>query len=379
MTVPPDFKRGWGEIHATCAVRSPAGGNGARRGPGADGLLPRALAQSARAISAAVPMPQSADLPPPSLKDITPTATTKTANAAESTGTRSRAAPAPRPRPQAPRSPTSSATDGRRQIRPHPRRQEGPRADRSVLFQPRVRAALDRRRRDERARQGRRRLSRRRRGRRSRSGRLSAAADQGRRGRRGARRSRNQVHRRGADLRPPRPDRPRALQPRPHRHPLRPRQARPGRRAGEARQRIRRRGRARQLQPAAAAIQGAEGQARRGAPRQRHREADDPVRSGAEVRQGQEGQGRDHVGPARARTARALRHEVARGRHQLRQANSPARSPSSRRSMACSRPASSRRRRSTSSTGPSATRPSTSSSPTWSAGAGCRATSARPT
>lgn len=45
-----------------------------------------ASAQSARAISAAVPVPQSADLPPPSLKDITPAATMKTANAGESTG-----------------------------------------------------------------------------------------------------------------------------------------------------------------------------------------------------------------------------------------------------------------------------------------------------
>ena len=54
----------------------------------------------------------------------------------------------------------------------------------------------------------------------------------------------------------------------------------------------RRRG-ARQLQPAAAAVQGAQGQARRDAQgRRRRREADDPVRSGAEVRQGQEGQGR---------------------------------------------------------------------------------------
>jgi murein L,D-transpeptidase YcbB/YkuD len=42
-------------------------------------------------------------------------------------------------------------------------------------------------------------------------------------------------------------------------------------------------------------------------------------------------------------------------------------------------PASSHRRRSTPSTVRSARRPSTSSSPTWSAGAGCRATSARPT
>ena len=51
-------------------------------------------AQSARAISNAVPKPQSADLPPPSLKDITPenAAVVKTANSAEVTNTVSGAA-----------------------------------------------------------------------------------------------------------------------------------------------------------------------------------------------------------------------------------------------------------------------------------------------
>src|SRR5262249_22960266 len=53
-----------------------------------------ASAQSARAISAAVPMPQSADVPPPSLKDVTPDkpAMVKTSNTAEVTNTVSGAA-----------------------------------------------------------------------------------------------------------------------------------------------------------------------------------------------------------------------------------------------------------------------------------------------
>src|SRR5688572_554277 len=53
-----------------------------------------ASAQSARAISNAVPMPQSADLPPPSLKDITSDkpAVVRTANTVEVTNTVSGAA-----------------------------------------------------------------------------------------------------------------------------------------------------------------------------------------------------------------------------------------------------------------------------------------------
>ncbi len=102
--------------------------------------------------------------------------------------------------------------------------------------EPQLRAALDRRRRDERARQGRGGLSGRRRCRWPRSERISGAADQGRHGAGRARRSRDQVHRLRADLRAPRHERPRALQPRLRRHRLRPRQARSGQRAGARRQ-----------------------------------------------------------------------------------------------------------------------------------------------
>ena len=98
----------------------------------------------------------------------------------------------------------ASRPTGVRKIRPHPRRQEGARHRRGVLRKPRLRAALDRRRRNERPRQGRGGLSRGRRCRRPRSERISGPADQGRHGARGAGRSRDQVHRRGAHLRPPR-------------------------------------------------------------------------------------------------------------------------------------------------------------------------------
>ena len=74
----------------------------------------------------------------------------------------------------------------------------------------------------------------RRRCRRPRSERLSGPADQGRHRAGGAGRGRDQVHRRGADLRAPRHGRPRALQPRRRRHRLRSGQARSGQCAGPA-------------------------------------------------------------------------------------------------------------------------------------------------
>ena len=173
----------------------------------------------------------------------------------------------------------ASRPTGRRKVRPHPRRQEGALHRRDVLRRPRLRAALDRRRRDERSRQDCGGLSRGRRCRWPRSERISGAADQGRHGARGARRSRNQVHRRGADLRAACHERPRALQPRLRRHRLRPCQARSGQCAGPGRQGTGRRRGARQLQSAAAAVQGAQGQARRGARRQgRRQQAGDPAR-----------------------------------------------------------------------------------------------------
>ena len=48
----------------------------------------------------------------------------------------------------------AARTAHRRKIRPHPRRQEGAQRGRDVLLRPRIRPAVDHRRRDERTRQG---------------------------------------------------------------------------------------------------------------------------------------------------------------------------------------------------------------------------------
>ena len=134
-----------------------------------------AFAASEAEITAAVPMPESADLPPPSIKDYCPGRCRDAARnpppprrsprlrssrrgsptpaAAETTNS----APAPHRRRQVQHRlglgrhrdrRQASRSTGRRKIRPHPRRQEGARHHRGVLRQPRLRAALDRRRRD---------------------------------------------------------------------------------------------------------------------------------------------------------------------------------------------------------------------------------------
>ena len=100
-----------------------------------------AFAASEAAITAAVPMPESADLPPPSIKDIAPAeppAVRRPPNAPQPAPARDRASPVRVPASDGAKFTTAAAGDtahrrqasrptDRRKIRPHPRRQEGAR------------------------------------------------------------------------------------------------------------------------------------------------------------------------------------------------------------------------------------------------------------
>ena len=367
-----------------------------------------AFAASEAEIAAAVPMPESADLPPPSIKDVI-----APADAAMQPETPAAAAPKPEaPVDAAAATPAAAETTnstpaagdrrrqvqhrvglgrhgarrqasrptGRRKIRPHPRRQEGARHRRGVLRKPRLRAALDRRRRDD--------------------DRAKAAA----------------AYLAGVDadgLDPseyPVPQIKAGMEPEAlaeaeikftdavltfARHAMagrvhysrvsadivydlaKPDPANVLARIAKAQDAAAALDSLNPPQPQYKALKAKLAEMRKG--------ADDVAKpmiapgSGAEVQQGQEGQRGPDGGPARAGAARAVRPQVARRRHHLRQGavRHDRQVPEGERHQR-QRPAQ-RRRRSSSSTGPSARRRSTSSSPTWSAGAGCRATSARPT
>ena len=191
-------------------------------------------------------------------------------------------------------------------------------------------------------------------------------------------RSRDQVHRHGADLRAPRPDGPRALQPRLGRHRLRPGQARAGRRAGPLAS----------GQDAAAALdslnppQPGTRRSRPSSPKSATARPTSqpvippgPVLKYARTRRARGPDGR----PARAGAARVVQPEGRRTATPTTTRTLSDAIAKFQKEQHLAPTGSSPRRRSTPSTGRSARRPSTSSSPTWSAGAGCRATSARPT
>ena len=137
--------------------------------------------------------------------------------------------------------------------------------------------------------------------------------------------------------------------------------------------------RARQLPPAARRLQGAPGQACRGAQDAPTALRAHPRRSDAEVRQGQEGHRGPDGGPPRAGAARQARRRRRRREQDLRQGAGRRGDQVPEVQQAAGQRPAQRRRRSTRSTARAATATPTSSSPTWSAGAGCRATSARPT
>ena len=160
---------------ATCAVRSTSGGNSGGPGLALTPYASSAFAATERRDPAAVPMPR--ERRPAAAEHQGPCPGRPRQRAGDprqprrasprrrdrdhqfGAGSRQRQVHHGRGRRRRDRRQAARAT-GRRKIRPHPRRQEGARDDRSVLLRPRLRAALDRRRRHQRARQGRGRLSR---------------------------------------------------------------------------------------------------------------------------------------------------------------------------------------------------------------------------
>ena len=291
----------------------------------AQSTTPRASAAEL-AIDAAVPRPEPANVPPPTIGDFkmdTTATVPDAAKAVEKPAEPSPAAKAAEPKPpsrhrtcgQRRRNRRASGCDshrarrrtrqgagegqhrrsgrpaGRRPPARHARRQiaalfrpqERARCRREVLLGARLRAAMDASRQIDRQRQGRDRPFEgcRRRG--PQSGRLSGAGFCGRRFAGPARRSRTETDREHARLCATGPERPDALVAGRRRHPV---SRAPDRSGGSARQHLDRQGRvrsARRLQPAAQALQGIEGQARRAA--RPGRRTDDPYRrrSGAGV------------------------------------------------------------------------------------------------
>ena len=212
-----------------------------------------------------------------------------------------------------------------------------------------LRADLGRERRRKRARQGRRRLSRRRRCRRPRSGRLSGAElCQCRSGRVG--RSRTQVHRDGADLCAPRPDRPRALFAGQRRHRLRSGRARARRGARRSSPTPRTSPRRSTATIRRSRLQGPQGQARRIArPHRRRRREPDRRRPDLEGRHGRSARSRRCAsGSASPKaTATILRQGAGRGGQEIPAPARPAadRHPQQRHRRRAQRPAPRARRR----------------------------------
>ena len=191
---PPAICGSLENIHAACALRSVFWRARRWPWPSRHRIYASCAFAAPRPSPAAVPTPANADLPPPSVKRHFAGASRRelrgrrspsrqaAAPASEATSRCRREAGAEHPRSGADgASPTSCANIGRRQIRPHPGRQEGARSHRGVLREPQLRAALDQRRRHQPARQGGGGLPRQHRGRRPRSERLSVAAGQARR------------------------------------------------------------------------------------------------------------------------------------------------------------------------------------------------------
>ena len=286
----------------------------------------------------------------------------------------------PQRRPRRTRSPPTGRADRRsiartrqRQIRPHHRQQEGPAADRRVLFRPQLPAAVDHRRQGQRARHRGHRLSRPCRCRRPRSGRLS-----------GAEFRRAAIRRRSPKPRSSSPtsvltyahhasDRPRALVARQPRHLLRQTAPEPAdvlATMADAKRRRQRRSTATSRRRAGYLALKAE--ARRNPRRQARRRQRQPIAGGPVLKVGMQDDSRAGIARA-ARRARRRQHDLRQGARR-RGEEIPAAAPANgdrhadrtRRSM---RSTASRRR----------TMRPTSSSPTWNAGAGCRTSSPTPT